>query len=152
MFTLGNVCAVAATCFLVGPARQWRNMITRERIFSALAFVGSMILTLLACIFVRSWPALMHAQRAQHGAVVPQRLPVQCCYSPALDGAMCWRPLCARRLLMPPCVTVGSSATQTRQHGVQSVLTLCMAQSCAIVHLSVLDGAMRQRLQPLCTY
>lgn len=54
MFTLGNISAVAATCFLVGPGRQWRNMITRERIGSASAFIGSMFGTLVACVWVRS--------------------------------------------------------------------------------------------------
>ena len=53
MFTLGNIAALAATCFIVGPARQWRNMVTRERIGSASAFVGSMLLTLFACAYVR---------------------------------------------------------------------------------------------------
>ena len=54
MFTLGNIAAVAATCFLVGPAKQFRNMSTKERAFSAAAFVGSMVLTLLASFYVRT--------------------------------------------------------------------------------------------------
>lgn len=64
MFTLGNIAALAATCFIVGPARQWRNMVTRERIASASAFVGSMLLTLFACAYVRAPARLcceMHA-------------------------------------------------------------------------------------------
>lgn len=54
MFTLGNISALAATCFLVGPKKQLENMSQRDRWVSALAFTLAMIATLIASIHVRS--------------------------------------------------------------------------------------------------
>ena len=56
MFTLGNISALAATCFLVGPKKQLQNMSQRDRWVSALAFTVAMIVTLIASIHVRSFP------------------------------------------------------------------------------------------------
>jgi hypothetical protein len=54
MFTLGNISALAATCFLVGPKKQWENMRDRDRWSSALTFTLAMIGTLVASIHVRA--------------------------------------------------------------------------------------------------
>jgi Got1/Sft2-like family len=51
-FTAGNIAAVSATCFLVGPAKQLRNMFTRDRMAAAAAFLGAMILTLVVTLKV----------------------------------------------------------------------------------------------------
>jgi hypothetical protein len=53
MFTLGNVAALAATCFLIGPKQQLQNMSQKDRLASAIAFVLAMVGTLVASIHVR---------------------------------------------------------------------------------------------------
>lgn len=61
MFTLGNVSALAATCFLVGPKKQLENMSQTDRWASALTFTVAMIGTLVASIHVRSATNLLHS-------------------------------------------------------------------------------------------
>lgn len=53
MFTLGNISALIATCFLVGPKAQLTNMTTKERMGSAAAFVVAMLATLVVSVHVR---------------------------------------------------------------------------------------------------
>ena len=48
MYTVGNVVSVFATFFLVGPVRQFKNMIDVQRRNASLAFCGAIVMTLLA--------------------------------------------------------------------------------------------------------
>ena len=52
MFTLGNISALAATCFLVGPKKQLENMSQGDRRASAIAFVLAMVGTLVSSLMV----------------------------------------------------------------------------------------------------
>eukprot|EP00919_Chromeraceae_sp_WS-2016_P077909 GHVR01184299.1.p1 GENE.GHVR01184299.1~~GHVR01184299.1.p1 ORF type:complete len:212 (-),score=33.20 GHVR01184299.1:138-773(-) len=45
-FSLGNLMSVGATCFIVGPRRQLRNMSNKTRLIASIVFVGSLFLTL----------------------------------------------------------------------------------------------------------
>lgn len=55
MFTLGNISALAATCFLVGPKKQLENMSQGDRRASAIAFVLAMVGTLVASLMFNSY-------------------------------------------------------------------------------------------------
>lgn len=49
-YSAGNVLALLGTCFLVGPREQLDSMMLEHRIWPSLAFVGSLVLTLIvAC-------------------------------------------------------------------------------------------------------
>ncbi|GAM19632.1 hypothetical protein SAMD00019534_028070 [Acytostelium subglobosum LB1] len=48
LYTIGNICMLASTFFIVGPAKQLKNMAQPTRLICALVFVLSMILTLVA--------------------------------------------------------------------------------------------------------
>ena len=48
MYTVGNVVSVFATFFLVGPVRQFKNMIDVQRRNASLAFCGAIVMTLLS--------------------------------------------------------------------------------------------------------
>ncbi|KAF4660534.1 hypothetical protein FOL47_007097 [Perkinsus chesapeaki] len=52
-YTIGNLCELASTVFLVGPARQWRNMSQKHRAWAAIIYVTAMVATLLVCF---RWP------------------------------------------------------------------------------------------------
>jgi Got1/Sft2-like family len=52
-FSAGNISALSATCFLVGPGKQLRNMFTKERMGAAIAFISAMVLTLVVSIKFR---------------------------------------------------------------------------------------------------
>jgi hypothetical protein len=54
MYTLGNVVSVFATFFLVGPVRQFKNMIDVQRRKASLLFCGSIVMTLIALYVVHS--------------------------------------------------------------------------------------------------
>lgn len=49
-FTLGNISSLAATCFIVGPMKQLKNMFTKERMAAGIAYSVSLVLTLWAAI------------------------------------------------------------------------------------------------------
>lgn len=49
-YSAGNVLALLGTCFLVGPREQLDSMTSEHRMWPSLAFVGSVVLTLIvAC-------------------------------------------------------------------------------------------------------
>jgi len=49
-YTLGNVTMLASTAFVVGPARQLKNMFAPTRIICTTVFIAAMIFTLV-CVF-----------------------------------------------------------------------------------------------------
>eukprot|EP01113_Clastostelium_recurvatum_P008630 TRINITY_DN1409_c0_g1_i1.p1 TRINITY_DN1409_c0_g1~~TRINITY_DN1409_c0_g1_i1.p1 ORF type:complete len:157 (-),score=21.51 TRINITY_DN1409_c0_g1_i1:35-505(-) len=56
-YTLGNILAIVSTGFVVGPFKQLKNMMKPTRIFCALVFVSSMVLTLVAVF--KGWPVIV---------------------------------------------------------------------------------------------
>ncbi|EFA84058.1 hypothetical protein PPL_03131 [Heterostelium album PN500] len=48
LYTVGNICMLLATGFIVGPVKQFKNMMQPTRAICAIVFVLSMILTLVA--------------------------------------------------------------------------------------------------------
>jgi hypothetical protein len=53
-YTIGNICLVSATFFLVGPMRQMRMMLEKDRIIPSLSFISSLVLTMLAAVVLQS--------------------------------------------------------------------------------------------------
>ena len=49
-YSLGNICVILSTIFLVGPMRQLKNMIQPHRAIATGVFILSIILTLLAAL------------------------------------------------------------------------------------------------------
>merc|ERR1719198_1470541 len=47
VYTLGNILSLASMFFLAGPERQWRRMTDKRRRICALAYVVSIVLTVL---------------------------------------------------------------------------------------------------------
>ena len=54
LYTLSNILSLSATCFLVGPAKQARSMCAPSRAPAAVAYLGSLCLTLVAALRWRS--------------------------------------------------------------------------------------------------
>ena len=49
-YTLGNLCALCSTGFLMGPLKQCKNMFKARRIWATLLYLVSMVLTLVAAL------------------------------------------------------------------------------------------------------
>ncbi|GAM26424.1 hypothetical protein SAMD00019534_095990 [Acytostelium subglobosum LB1] len=47
LYTVGNLCMLASTFFIVGPMKQMKNMVQPHRLICAIVFVASMVLTLV---------------------------------------------------------------------------------------------------------
>lgn len=58
-YTLGNLCAIGSSAFLMGPMRQLKSMMKETRIFAALIYVGSMALTLYFAFGLKSAGAVI---------------------------------------------------------------------------------------------
>jgi len=54
-FTLGSLSFMGAFAMLKGPSAHLKSMITRERLPFSILYVGSMLMTLYACIGMRSY-------------------------------------------------------------------------------------------------
>jgi multisubunit Na+/H+ antiporter MnhC subunit len=54
LYTLSNVAGLAATCFLVGPAKQLRKMADPSRAVATAAYLGSLAGTLTCALVLRS--------------------------------------------------------------------------------------------------
>ena len=54
LYSLSNILSLASTCFLVGPAKQARSMCAPSRWPAAVAYVGTLGLTLAAALVWRS--------------------------------------------------------------------------------------------------
>lgn len=70
-YTLGNVLNLSATCFLVGPERQWKSMRQKHRRVSSGVYLACMPLTLV-CVY------LLHSALLTLCCIV-----LQCC-------GLCW--------------------------------------------------------------
>jgi Got1/Sft2-like family len=55
LYTLGNICTLCSTFFLVGPARQAKNMFKPVRAAAASIYLVSMVVTLYAAIRLESF-------------------------------------------------------------------------------------------------
>mmetsp|Transcript_49837 Transcript_49837/g.129845 ORF Transcript_49837/g.129845 Transcript_49837/m.129845 type:complete len:182 (+) Transcript_49837:68-613(+) len=53
-YTVGNILSICSYCFLVGPARQCAGMFAPARRLATLAYMGSLVVTLLSVIYLRS--------------------------------------------------------------------------------------------------
>ncbi|KAG7215621.1 hypothetical protein INR49_021976 [Caranx melampygus] len=51
LYSLGNICALASTMFLVGPLRQLKNMCAKERGFATAIMLVCLVLTLCAAFW-----------------------------------------------------------------------------------------------------
>ncbi|KAJ7394301.1 Vesicle transport protein SFT2B [Desmophyllum pertusum] len=50
-YSLGNVTALASTCFLMGPVKQLRNMFKEKRLIATIMMLVCLILTLCAALW-----------------------------------------------------------------------------------------------------
>ncbi|RMX59800.1 hypothetical protein pdam_00007328 [Pocillopora damicornis] len=50
-YSLGNVTALASTCFLMGPMKQLRNMFKEKRLIATIVMLTCLILTLCAALW-----------------------------------------------------------------------------------------------------
>ncbi|XP_060061128.1 vesicle transport protein SFT2A isoform X1 [Erinaceus europaeus] len=55
-YTLGNLAALASTCFLMGPAKQLRKMFETTRLLATVVMLLCLVLTLCAALWVSSAP------------------------------------------------------------------------------------------------
>eukprot|EP00906_Rhabdomonas_costata_P031878 RCo044973 len=69
-FTFGNIFCVCSTGFLVGPLRQLKAMVQRDRILSSALYFGSMVATLLSALWLRSMILVLVFTCLQVGALV----------------------------------------------------------------------------------
>ncbi|KAM4711340.1 uncharacterized protein FYW61_021776 isoform 1-T1 [Anableps anableps] len=53
LYTLGNLCALASTMFLIGPLRQLKNMCAKVRALATVIMLVCLVLTLCAAFWVR---------------------------------------------------------------------------------------------------
>jgi len=53
-YTLGNILAVSATAFLIGPLRQLRACLNPTRIIASIVFVLALVLTIVAAFVLQS--------------------------------------------------------------------------------------------------
>lgn len=70
LYTIGNVVSIFATFFLVGPVRQFKNMIDVHRRNASFVFCGSIIMTFLALYVFHSKLLTMLFVLIQFGAYV----------------------------------------------------------------------------------
>lgn len=53
-YTIGNICLVISTFFVVGPMKQLSLMIEKDRIIPSICFVSSLLLTMFSAIVLKS--------------------------------------------------------------------------------------------------
>jgi len=53
-YSLGNVTALASTCFLMGPMKQLRNMFKEKRLIATIVMLVCLVLTLCAALWWKS--------------------------------------------------------------------------------------------------
>ena len=51
LYSLGNLCSLGSTLFLIGPMRQLKRMFKNTRYLATLLFLGSLIGTIVFCFF-----------------------------------------------------------------------------------------------------
>ncbi|XP_057306150.1 vesicle transport protein SFT2B-like isoform X2 [Hydractinia symbiolongicarpus] len=56
LYTFGNLCALASTCFLMGPFKQLKNMFKEKRLIATIVMLLSLVLTLCAAFWWNSKP------------------------------------------------------------------------------------------------
>lgn len=54
LYTLANLAGLAATCFLVGPAKQVKKMVEPRRAAATAVYLASLVVTLVAALKIRS--------------------------------------------------------------------------------------------------
>lgn len=69
-FTLGSLCNLCAMGALRGPRGQILHMISSERMYVSTAYVGSMLITLWACLAMHSYILTMLASACQLTALL----------------------------------------------------------------------------------
>uniref|UniRef100_A0A0G4I8A4 Vesicle transport protein n=1 Tax=Chromera velia CCMP2878 TaxID=1169474 RepID=A0A0G4I8A4_9ALVE len=68
-YTVGNVLSICATAFLVGPARQLRNMTASTRLAASCIYIGSLLLTVVLCFVFPIAPLIIISIIVQWGAL-----------------------------------------------------------------------------------
>lgn len=51
LYTLGNICAISSTCFLMGPLKQVKNMFAPTRWIATVVMLLSLVLTLFSAFW-----------------------------------------------------------------------------------------------------
>jgi len=69
-YTLGNICALGSTMFLMGPWRQIKNMFNPTRLIATLVYLGALALTLYAAFGLKSAILVLLAVIIQFCALV----------------------------------------------------------------------------------
>lgn len=69
MFTLGSISAIAGSFFLAGPLTQAKSMFSEGRWIATLICLGSIILTLMAAIWLKSGILVIILSLIQFGAM-----------------------------------------------------------------------------------
>ncbi|KAL5010275.1 hypothetical protein ScPMuIL_012580 [Solemya velum] len=54
LYTIGNILALASTCFLMGPLNQLKKMFAKTRIIATILVVVMLILTLVAAFAIKN--------------------------------------------------------------------------------------------------
>lgn len=54
MYSIGNVCTIMSTMFVVGPLRQFKNMFDSKRLIATIVFIVTIALTLCAALWWKS--------------------------------------------------------------------------------------------------
>jgi hypothetical protein len=94
IFTLGNICSVASTFFMIGPCKQLKVMFKKKRIISTLMFLGILIFTL---IFVF---AIYNDDKAGHKIIIWILVGLQ--YVASIWYVLSYIP-CAQKIVMKCC-------------------------------------------------
>ncbi|GMI56660.1 hypothetical protein TeGR_g15003 [Tetraparma gracilis] len=97
MYSLGNLLALCSSMFLVGPARQWRQMTDKSRRYTSLVYVvclvttfvfvfvpgidwGARLIVLLVCVICQFLAAVWYTlSYIPYGRATVLRYSKQCC-------------------------------------------------------------------------
>uniref|UniRef100_A0A3P8SNS1 Vesicle transport protein n=1 Tax=Amphiprion percula TaxID=161767 RepID=A0A3P8SNS1_AMPPE len=55
LYSVGNICALASTMFLIGPSRQLRTMCAKERALATAIMLVCLVLTLCAALWWKNY-------------------------------------------------------------------------------------------------
>eukprot|EP00794_Sanderia_malayensis_P000518 gene518-1167_t len=55
-YSIGNIAALASTCFLLGPLKQLKNMFKEKRLIATIVMLVSLALTLCAALWWKNKP------------------------------------------------------------------------------------------------
>jgi hypothetical protein len=60
-YTLGNVCTLGSTMFLVGPTTQWKKMFEQHRFQASAVYLCSLLATIVACVWLKklAWSGVL---------------------------------------------------------------------------------------------